>query len=87
MRNTLSNPRCPVRGALALCSILFAVPGGPVLAQDTGTLDKGKVVQQPEPYSPYVDQHFPQRVLLGDTHHHTSLSVDSGLIGNKTART
>ncbi len=33
-------------------------------------------------YSPYVDQYVPQRVFFGDTHLHTSLSVDSGLIGN-----
>ena len=59
--------------------------GGSVLAQDTGTLDKDRVVEQPKPYSPYVDQHFPQRVLFGDTHHHTSLSVDSGLIGNNNS--
>ena len=65
-----------------LTAALAVLPGGLVLAQDTGTLDKDKVVEQPEPYSPYVDQHFPQRVLFGDMHHHTSLSVDSGLIGN-----
>jgi hypothetical protein len=52
-------------------------------AQDTGTPDKGKMVEKPKPYSPYVDQHFPQMVLFGDTHHHTSLSVDSGVIGNR----
>ena len=39
-------------------------------------------VKKPD-YSPYVDQHIPQRVLWGDCHHHTSLSVDSGLIGNR----
>ena len=58
-------------------------PVGPALGQDTGTPDKDKVVRPPKPYSPYVDQHFPQRVLWGDAHHHTSLSVDSGLIGNR----
>ena len=61
---------------------LFAVLGGPVAAQDIGTLDQDRLIEKPAPYSPYVDQHFPQRVLWGDTHHHTSLSVDSGLIGN-----
>ena len=25
----------------------------------------------------------PRRLLFGDTHHHSSLSVDSGLIGNR----
>ena len=67
---------------IVVAIVALTVPGI-ALAQDTGTLDKGKVVQQPKPYSPYVDQHFPQRVLFGDMHHHTSLSVDSGLIGNK----
>jgi hypothetical protein len=54
----------------------------PALAQEW-TLEKDQRVEQPKPYSPYVDQHFPQRVLFGDTHFHSSLSVDSGLIGNK----
>jgi len=34
-------------------------------------------------YSPYVEQHFPRQLLFGDTHHHSSFSVDSGLIGNR----
>ena len=34
-------------------------------------------------YSPYVNQDFPDRLLFGDTHHHSSFSVDSGLIGNQ----
>jgi hypothetical protein len=58
------------------------MPVGSALAHDAGTPDKDKVVKPPKPYSPYVDQHFPQRVLWGDAHHHTSYSVDSGLIGN-----
>jgi Protein of unknown function (DUF3604) len=32
-------------------------------------------------YSPYVDQHFPNRVLWGDTHVHTILSMDDGFLG------
>jgi len=78
----LSKPHCTCRNLLALSTALLVLPVGSALAQDTGTLDKGKVVEQPQPYSPYVEQHFPQRVLFGDMHHHTSLSVDSGLIGN-----
>ncbi len=70
------------KSILTLAVIALTGLGGPALAQDTGTLDKDKVVEQPKPYSPYVDQHFPQKVLFGDMHHHTSLSVDSGLIGN-----
>ena len=70
---------------LALSVTLLVMLGGPTLAQDVGTLDKDHVVNQAEPYSPYVDQHFPQKVLWGDTHHHTSYSVDSGMIGNNNS--
>jgi hypothetical protein len=83
MRNPLpSRPRRVPGNLLALGATLLVLAGSPALAQDTGTLHKGKIVEQSKPYSPYVDQHFPQRVLFGDMHHHTSLSVDSGLIGN-----
>jgi hypothetical protein len=57
----------------------------PALAQDAGTPDRDQVVDQPKPYSPFVDQHFPQNVLWGDAHHHTSYSVDSGVIGNNNS--
>jgi hypothetical protein len=56
--------------------------GSPALGQEW-TPDKSQKVEQPKPYSPYVDQHYPQRVFFGDTHHHSSYSVDSGLIGNR----
>jgi hypothetical protein len=33
------------------------------------------------PYSPYADRHFPERVYWGDTHLHTSFSMDAGAFG------
>ncbi|MCH7891787.1 MAG: DUF3604 domain-containing protein [Gemmatimonadetes bacterium] len=32
-------------------------------------------------YSPYVGRNYPDRVFFGDTHFHTNLSVDAGLVG------
>ncbi len=42
--------------AVALCAPAFGQEWTP---------DKGQVVEQPRPYSPYVDRHFPQRVFFG----------------------
>jgi hypothetical protein len=50
---------------IVVAIVAMTVPGV-ALAQDAGTPDKDQVVEQPKPYSPYVDQHFPQRVLFGD---------------------
>jgi hypothetical protein len=58
------------------------LPSSPALGQEW-TLEEAQLVEEPKPYSPYVDQYFPQRVFFGDTHFHSSLSVDSGLIGNR----
>jgi hypothetical protein len=56
----------------------------PAAAQDIGTPTPenlsagytGKV------YSPYAERNFPERPLWGDSHLHSSLSVDAGLFGN-----
>ena len=34
-------------------------------------------------YSPYVGRAYPDQVLFGDTHFHTNLSFDAGLVGTK----
>ncbi len=34
-------------------------------------------------YSPYAGRNFPSRVFWGDTHLHTSLSIDAGAFGNR----
>ena len=45
--------------------------------------DIKRVEQQKPDYSPYPDQHFPNRVFWGDTHHHSNFSFDDGLMGTK----
>ncbi|MBT8333464.1 MAG: DUF3604 domain-containing protein [Deltaproteobacteria bacterium] len=34
-------------------------------------------------YSPFVDRSYPDQVLFGDSHFHTNLSFDAGLIGTR----
>ncbi len=73
--------------AIGICSIgLFA---GAAMAQDVvsgdaGTLIEGvasKLFPAKPPYSPYAGRNFPTRPLFGDTHLHTSLSMDAGMTG------
>jgi hypothetical protein len=55
-----------------------------VWAQDTGGLDKQKAEtahKRPAPYSPYVGRDYPTRPYFGDTHLHTSFSMDAGAFG------
>lgn len=45
-------------------------------------IERDEQTQREQPYSPFVNQGFPQRVFWGDTHVHTSYSWDAGLVGN-----
>lgn len=61
--------------AASLGALAFA---GPVQAQD----DETTTSPAQRRYSPYPEQNFPNQVLFGDTHLHTSYSWDAGMIGN-----
>ncbi|MDH4094755.1 MAG: DUF3604 domain-containing protein, partial [Betaproteobacteria bacterium] len=71
----------PARYALALAILAFAPT---ILASDAGTLDKAaaeKVHPSKPPYSPYAGRSFPTQPYFGDTHLHTSFSMDAGAFG------
>jgi len=56
----------------------------PVLAQDAGelTMEKAEKGYDSKPlYSPYAGRNFPTRPYFGDTHLHTSFSMDAGAFG------
>jgi hypothetical protein len=68
--------------ALALAA-MPAVAAEPATTSDIGTLDKEKAerAHQKAPYSPYAGRNFPTRPFFGDTHLHTSFSMDAGAFG------
>jgi hypothetical protein len=71
-----------IKIAAAVASM--AVPALVRAQSDTGTLDKGaaaRVFSAKPPYSPYAGRNFPTRPLFGDTHLHTSFSMDAGAFG------
>ena len=65
--------------------ILCLTMASPVIyAQDAGTPDPEFMskLYPGKTYSPYAQRSFPSNVYWGDTHLHTSLSLDAGLFGN-----
>jgi hypothetical protein len=52
-----------------------------LLAQDAGNPARSAVGKGKPPYSPYAGRDFPTRPFFGDTHLHTSFSMDAGAFG------
>jgi len=69
-----------------LLTLSLALPGfaAAQTTTDIGTIDKAaaeKVFPTKPPYSPYAARTFPTRPFFGDTHLHTSFSMDAGAFG------
>jgi hypothetical protein len=66
--------------ALMLLAVAWAQQQEPTT--DVGTFDK-KAAEKAfkKPYSPYAGRTYPTRPLFGDTHLHTSFSMDAGAFG------
>lgn len=78
-----------IRRIAMFCGLVAAGLGLPVVAQQDVTSDVGtmtaaaakKVFPAKPPYSPYAGREFPTRAFFGDTHLHTSYSMDAGAFG------
>ena len=76
-------PGAALAGAFAV-SLYASVLGAQDPTTDIGTLDKEtaeKAFPAKPAYSPYAGRNFPTRPFFGDTHTHTSFSMDAGAFG------
>jgi hypothetical protein len=81
--NKTSTSTCTLR-VLPLLSLLVASAAfAQTATTDSGTIDSAiaDALHDKRPYSPYADRSFPTRPLFGDTHMHTSFSMDAGAFG------
>jgi len=74
--------------AVVVCSLVVLAGVGlsisptSLSAQVETVVTEDDLVQEPV-YSPFVDRAYPDQVLFGDTHFHTNLSFDAGLVGTR----
>jgi len=65
----------------ALAVLGLAKDAGDLSAQEPEIVVTEEDLVQEKVYSPYADRAYPDQVFFGDTHLHTNLSPDAGLIG------
>jgi hypothetical protein len=71
------------KSIVAVIAIAALALSGMALAQDAGTPDSEAIgkAHPKRPYSPYAGGAVPTRVFWGETHLHTSFSMDAGAMG------
>jgi hypothetical protein len=86
----MNNTSLRSSGLVAAMALGLAALPGWVAAQDIGQADSAELerVHPSKPgYSPYAGRNFPTVPLFGDTHLHTSYSMDAGAFGARLGPT
>ena len=86
MPRTTKTRRITKIAMVGLVSAGICAIAGIAVAQDHDAYHRDKQTTEKafpteQPYSPWVDQNFPQRPLFGDTHLHTAQSFDAVSFG------
>ncbi len=72
---------------LAVCGLVFMASSASASPQEMGRVGEEDLKQSKAPptgdriYSPYAGRRYADQVFFGDTHFHTNLSFDAGLVG------
>ena len=84
MKRIHTEARLATAMLLAASGIIAAGIASAQTITDIGTIDADTIVPgKPPGYSPYAGRNFPSRVFWGDTHLHTSASLDAGAFGTR----
>jgi len=70
--------------AITITAALVTVLGSTTIAQEPPPERESlENAYKEDSFSPYANRSFPSQVFWGDTHLHTSISMDAGAIGNR----
>ncbi len=67
----------------SLTIAVMLAAGSTSFATTSAMFDKEHARPEKKEFSPYVNRGYPTQVYFGDTHLHTSLSMDAGTFGNR----